>query len=64
MVSEDGQCVCCHSSGSDMDDGWRQFSGKFEHVWQHQQQPLGGSEGGRKRTTDSCTMERSSGTTF
>ena len=50
VITKDRQRVGGHRPCGDMKDGAGQFAGYFEHVGDHEQQALGSSEGGGKRT--------------
>ncbi len=46
MVAEDRESLAGDGAGGDMKDGGGQLAGDLVHVGDHQQQPLGGGEGG------------------
>ena len=37
-----------HRSGGNVKDSACKFAGDLEHIWDHQEEPLAGSEGGRE----------------
>ncbi len=46
MVAEDGQRVGGDCPGRDVEHTWQQFAHHFIKIGEHEQQPLGGGEGG------------------
>ena len=61
VVAEDGQGVGGHRPGGDVDDVGLQAAGDLVHVGDHQQQALGGSEGGGEGAGGQRAVDRAGG---
>ena len=64
VVAEDGESVGGHGAGGDVNDAGGEFSGDLEHVGDHQEQALGGGEGGAQRASLQGAMQRARSAAF
>ena len=64
MISEDGQRVIGQSAGAHMENAGQQLAGDLEHIRDHQQETLGGGEGGGQGAGRQRTVNRAGRTGF
>ena len=62
VVAEDRQALGGQRTGGDVEDGRRQFAGDLVHIGDHQQEPLGGSEGRAEGTGGQRAVQRTGDT--
>ena len=64
VIAKDRQGLGRQRAGRDMEYRRAQFTGDLVHIRQHQQQPLGGGEGGAERTALQCPVDRPGSSAF
>ena len=64
VVAEDGKGLGGQGTGRHVENGRKQFAGDLVHVGDHQQQTLGGGEGGGQAAGLQGTMHGAGGTAF
>ena len=64
MIAVEASADLGDGSRGDVDDTGEEFTSDLEHVGVHQEETLGGGEGGTEKTTDEGAVKSTSGTGF
>mmetsp|Transcript_45432 Transcript_45432/g.141125 ORF Transcript_45432/g.141125 Transcript_45432/m.141125 type:complete len:283 (+) Transcript_45432:4426-5274(+) len=59
VVPEDGQCLTGNGAGSNVDDAGHELASDLVHVWDHEQQSLGGRKGCAETARCHASVQRS-----